>query len=354
MRAVSGRTAGESRAGAVVVIDKRHDRSMGCRPGSRIRKSIIATISPKRPHDGEHRSESRAERRLRCAVFLSAAVRSEPRESLPRESLRPPVGGSARVAQAGVCGTKMESVPTLRGELEASRAVAQALVERLGVESSKTAFSAWKIPGFPYPSKGNSAPQNYLCIPLSTLKCNTGGRQSLSSGRSAWLVSQGAPAAAKNPPGPTPGLAGAARLAAAPAQLFGSLRPCARTPTAPGRVTLERGRSPGQRPLENFRGSPVAQRLARPVVEQVLHAVRWSPACGRLVLANQPVRVLVQAALPVRLREEEQRVPRQPPCGPRTLCRCPLCPRTPCTAPGACASLRPFPRPSCRRAGPAT
>ena len=91
--------------------------------------------------------------------FLSAAVRSE-----PRESLRPPVGRSARVAQAGLCGTKMKSVPTPRGELEASRAVTQALVERLGVESAKTAFSAWKIPGFPYPSKGNSAPQNYPCV----------------------------------------------------------------------------------------------------------------------------------------------------------------------------------------------
>ena len=126
---------------------------MGCRLGSRIRKSIIATISPKRPHDGEHRSESRAERRLRCAVFLPAAVRSE-----PRESLRPPVGRSARVAQADVCGTKMESVPTPRGELEASRAVAQALLERLGVESVKTAFSAWRIRSFPCPSKENSVP----------------------------------------------------------------------------------------------------------------------------------------------------------------------------------------------------
>ena len=88
--------------------------------------------------------------------FLSAAVRQP-----PRESLRPPVGRSARVAQADVCGTKMESVPTPHGELEASRAVAQALVERLGVESAKTAFSAWKIPGFPCPNrgKGNSTPK---------------------------------------------------------------------------------------------------------------------------------------------------------------------------------------------------
>ena len=85
---------------------------------------------------------------------------------------------------------------------------------------------------------GNSWPRDrYVCapfsetydnFPLSTLKCNTGGRQSLSSGRSAWLVSQGAGAAGafaagrayrrrtppprrKIPPGPTPGLAGAAR-----------------------------------------------------------------------------------------------------------------------------------------------
>ena len=90
--------------------------------------------------------------------FLPAAVRSE-----PRESLRPPVGGSARVAQAGVCGTKMESVPTPHGELEASRAAAQGLLERLGVESAKTAFSARRIRSFPYPSKENSVPT--ACIP---------------------------------------------------------------------------------------------------------------------------------------------------------------------------------------------
>ena len=54
----------------------------------------------------------------------------------------------------------MESVPTPRGELEASRAVAQALLERLGVESAKTAFSARRIRSFPRPNRGegNSAP----------------------------------------------------------------------------------------------------------------------------------------------------------------------------------------------------
>ena len=49
-----------------------------------------------------------------------------------RESLRPPVDRAARIAQAGVCGTKMESAPASRGELGASRAVTRALVERLG------------------------------------------------------------------------------------------------------------------------------------------------------------------------------------------------------------------------------
>ena len=108
-------------------------------------------------------------------------------------------------------------------------------------------------------------------FPLSTLKCNTGGRQSLSSGqyRSAWLMSQGA--AAKNLP-----------RADARSRRGG-------TPFAPGRVTLERGRSPGQRPLENFRRSPVVQRLARPAVEQVLHAVRRGPAC-RSPCTGEPAR----------------------------------------------------------------
>ena len=72
-----------------------------------------------------------------------------------------------------------------------------------------------------------------------------------------------------------------ARLAVAPAQLSGGLRPCVRTPTAPsGRPGYAgEGPVPGQRPLENFHGSPVVQRLARPVVEQVLYAVRRGPAC---------------------------------------------------------------------------
>ena len=38
-------------------------------------------------------------------------------------------------------------------------------------------------------------PQLAKHTPLSTPKCNTGGRQSLSSGQSAWPVSQGAGAA---------------------------------------------------------------------------------------------------------------------------------------------------------------
>ena len=81
--------------------------------------------------------------------FLATAVRSA-----PRESLRPPVGRSARVVQAGVCGTKMESVVTPSGELEASRAVAQALVERLGVESAKNGVLGVVDSQFSVPESG--------------------------------------------------------------------------------------------------------------------------------------------------------------------------------------------------------
>ena len=46
-------------------------------------------------------------------------------------------------------------------------AVTQALVERLGVESAKTAFSAWRIRSFPYLNRGkeNSVHLNTACIP---------------------------------------------------------------------------------------------------------------------------------------------------------------------------------------------
>ena len=98
------------------------------------------------------------------------------------------------------------------------------------------------------------------------LKCNTGGRQSLSSGRSARPVSQGAGAAGafaagrayrrrtppprrKIPPGPTPGLAGAAR------RLSMSCDPGTRTGAArrrPGAVV----RQP-QVPVQHSSGLPV-------------------------------------------------------------------------------------------------
>ena len=60
----------------------------------------------------------------------------------------------------------MESAPAPRGELEASRAVTRALVERLGVEFAKTVCSAWKIRSFPYPNqaKENSSSLKYACI----------------------------------------------------------------------------------------------------------------------------------------------------------------------------------------------
>ena len=59
----------------------------------------------------------------------------------------------------------MESAPAPRGELGASRAATRALVERLGAESAKTAFPAWRIRSFPYPSKENSVHLNAACIP---------------------------------------------------------------------------------------------------------------------------------------------------------------------------------------------
>ncbi len=49
----------------------------------------------------------------------------------------------------------------------------------------------------------------------------------------------------------------------------------------------------------------------------------------------------------VRLREEEQCFPWQPPCGPQTSCHYRSCARTPCT----CHLCGPFPWPSYRRAG---
>ena len=50
----------------------------------------------------------------------------------------------------------MQSAPAPSGELGASRAATWALVERLGAESAKTAFSAWRIRSFPYPSNTNT------------------------------------------------------------------------------------------------------------------------------------------------------------------------------------------------------
>ena len=142
--------------------------------------------------------------------------------------------------------------------------------------------------------------------PISTLKCNTGGRQSLSSGRSAWPVSQDAPPRRKISPGPTPGLAGTARhlsMSCDPGARAGAarrrpgavvrrppaVRPDADCPRGPAELRLRGAGPPGQRPLENFRRGPVVQRLARPVVEQVLHAVRRDPAC-RSPSGSEPAR----------------------------------------------------------------
>ena len=122
----------------------------------------MRTMSHTPKHNGlQAMSSVRRPEAFALCHFLSAAVRSA-----PRESLRPAVGRPARVAQARVCGTKMESAPAPRGELEASRAVTRALVERLGVESAKTVCSAWKIRSFPYPNqaKENSSSLKYACI----------------------------------------------------------------------------------------------------------------------------------------------------------------------------------------------
>ena len=106
-----------------------------------------------------HRAFQNA-RRLRRAVFCRLPPGRHPANRSGRPSVDPQ--GSRRRAHAEQKWNMLR-----RPAANSGRAgdVTRALVERLGVESAKTAFPAWRIRSFPYPSKENSVHLNTACIP---------------------------------------------------------------------------------------------------------------------------------------------------------------------------------------------
>ena len=100
--------------------------------------------------------------RLRCAVFCRLPSARRPANRSGRPSADPQ--GSRTRAYA----EQKWNMPRHRtANSGRAGAVTQALVERLGVESAKTAFSAWRIRSFPYLNRGkeNSVHLNTACIP---------------------------------------------------------------------------------------------------------------------------------------------------------------------------------------------